>query len=342
MLRTTTDVGYHTVDYHTAGEPFRIVTAGVPPIPGDTILERRACAQTSTVIDDVRKLLVNEPRGHADMYGGFLVPPDDDGAHLGVLFWHKDGYSTACGHGTIALGTWAVESGRVDAVDDGDTDVVIDVPSGRVTARVTCRDGAVESVSFRNVPSYVVARDVPVRTSRGEVRADISYGGAFYASISAASLGLDVTPAHYADLITAGREIKWALNDTAWATHSTDPRLNGIYGTIIYDDLGATESGLHQRNVTIFADGEVDRSPCGSGTSARLTLLAEEGRLDIGDVLTHESIVGTFFEGRVVENLISDGRPSVITEVRGSAYRTGEATFSRDPRDPVGTGFTLR
>lgn len=189
--------GVQVTDYHTAGEPFRIVTSGVPDIPGETILQRRAFAQSSVAVDAVRRLLVNEPRGHADMYGGFLVEPDDSGADFGVLFWHKDGYSTACGHGTIALGAWAVQSGRVAAELDGDTDVVIDVPSGRVTARVSCRGGQVERVSFRNIASYVLGRRVDVPTSRGAVVADISYGGALYASVAAADVGLSVTPAHY-------------------------------------------------------------------------------------------------------------------------------------------------
>jgi proline racemase len=318
------------VDYHTAGEPFRIVTS--VEVPGTTVPERRVFAQSSASVDAVRQLLVQEPRGHADMYGGFVVPGNDDGADFGVLFWHKDGYSTACGHGTIALGTWAVETGLVPAAADGDTDVVIDVPSGRVVARVTCSGGAVTGVAFRNVASYVVDRGVAVSTSRGEVLADISFGGAFYASVLASSVGLSVMPSCYADLVAVGREIKWALD--ARAVHPTDPRLSGLYGTILYDDLGPA----HQRNVAIFADGEADRSPCGSGTSARLALLYDEGRLAIGEVLRHDSIVGTTFSGRVVE----EGAEGIITEVAGAAFRTGTATFTLDPRDPVGLGFTLR
>ncbi|MFG1817392.1 proline racemase family protein [Kribbella sp. NPDC049174] len=323
-----------TVDYHAGGEPFRIVTS--VEVPGASVPDRRVFAQTSPTVDAVRQLLVNEPRGHADMYGGFVVPGNDDGAHFGVLFWHKDGYSTACGHGTIALGTWAIESGLVAASSDGVTDVVIDVPSGRVVARVTCAGGAVSGVAFRNVPSYVSGRGLEVSTSRGDVVADLSFGGAFYASVAASSVGLSVTPSCYADLIAVGREIKWALD--AQAVHPVDSRLNGVYGTIFYDDLGSSDSGPHQRNVAIFADGEVDRSPCGSGTSARLALLYDEGRLADGQVLRHESIVGTTFLGRVVE-IVDDG---VITEVEGAAYRTGNATFTLDPRDPLGTGFTLR
>ncbi|MEU4604473.1 proline racemase family protein [Kribbella sp. NPDC023972] len=323
-----------TVDYHTAGEPFRIVTS--VEVPGASVPDRRVFAQSSAEVDAVRQLLVNEPRGHADMYGGFVVPGNDSGAHFGVLFWHKDGYSTACGHGTIALGTWAVESGLVPASPDGATDVVIDVPSGRVVARVTCVGGVVSSVAFRNVPSYVVGRGLTVSTSRGAVVADVSFGGAFYASVAVSSVGLSVIPACYADLIAVGREIKWALDSQA--VHPVDPRLNGIYGTIFYDDLGSWEGGPHQRNVAIFADGEVDRSPCGSGTSARLALLYDEGLLADDQVLRHESIVGTTFLGRVVE-VAEDG---VITEVEGAAYRTGTSTFTLDPRDPLGTGFTLR
>src|SRR3954470_14290381 len=196
-------------DYHTAGEPFRIVSEGALEIPGATVAERRENAARSERVERVRRLLCHEPRGHADMYGGFLVPPDDDGADLGVLFWHKDGYSTACGHGTIALGAWAVESGRVDAPDDGEVDVTIDVPSGRVVARVRCRGGAVESVAFRNVPSFVVAREVPA----AGVDVDVAYGGAIYAFVAAERFGLRVTPRDLPDLIAAGRAVKAELED---------------------------------------------------------------------------------------------------------------------------------
>jgi proline racemase len=331
-----------TTDFHTAGEPFRIVTAGVPPIEGATVPERREHAQRSEDIDRVRRMLCHEPRGHADMYGCFLVPPDDDAADLGVLFWHKDGYSTACGHGTIALAEWAVRSGRVEPAHDGETPVVIDVPSGRVTATVSRVAGVTRSIAFRNVPSYVIARDVEVATSRGPVRVDVSYGGAIYASLPAASVGLEVTPECYGDLIAVGREIKWALGDQEVAQHPSDPRLSGIYGTIWFDDLGRTPEGPHQRNVTVFADGEVDRSPCGSGTCARIALLADDGTLGQGDVLVHDSIVGTQFVGSVVERTFAEGRPAVVPEVRGTAFPTGEHVFLLDSGDPLGTGFVLR
>jgi proline racemase len=330
--------GVAAVDYHTAGEPFRIVIDGVPPIPGANVRDRRENARSSPEIDHFRQLLCNEPRGHADMYGCFVVPPDDDGADLGVLFWHKDGYSTACGHGTIALGAWAVEFGRVDAGPDGVTEVTIDVPSGRVVAAVRCNGGLVESVAFRNVPAYVIARGV----SAAGASVDVSYGGAIYASVPASAFGLSVAPEHYSELIAAGRAVKGSLSDSPVARHPSDDRLSGIYGTILYDDLADGAEGPRQRNVTVFADGEVDRSPCGSGTSARAALLAADGRLDGDRVLTHESIVGTTFEARVTERVADEGRDAVVTEVVGSAYRTGDHRFMLDPRDPVGTGFVLR
>jgi proline racemase len=297
-----------TTDYHTAGEPFRIVVEGGPVPAGTTVRERREAAAASEEAELARTLLCHEPRGHADMYGCFLVPPDDEGADLGVLFWHKDGYSTACGHGTIALGAWAVESRRVEAPEDGEVEVTIDVPSGRVVARVRLAGGAVESVVFVNVPSYVV--------SRGEI--EVAYGGALYASAPASAFGLRVVPDDLPALIAAGRRVKAELGDP------------DLYGTILWEELGP----LHQRNVTIFADGEVDRSPCGSGTSARCALLG----LRDGDVLRHDSIVGTTFLARVV----GETDEGLLTEVEGTAYRTGEHRFVLDPRDGLGTGFVLR
>jgi proline racemase len=276
------------------------------------------------------------------MYGGLVVPPDDDGAHLGVLFWHKDGFSTACGHGTIALGAWAVDTGRVPAPSDGSVDVVVDVPSGRVTARVHREAGRTVAVDFVNVPSWVVARDVPVTTSRGEVTVTVAYGGAIYATLDAAQLGLAVTPEHLGDLIAVGREVKWALNGSEHAVHPTDPRLDGVYGTIWFDELGDSPGEVHQRNVTVFADGEVDRSPCGSGTCARLAVLAADGRLPAGTTLRHDSIVGSTFTGTVLGTVEADGRTAVLPQVTGTAYRTGEHVFSIDPHDPLVPGFVLR
>lgn len=323
-----------TTDWHTAGEPFRIVTDGVPEIPGATVRDRRSTAQQDPAVQRVRELLCNEPRGHADMYGGFLVPPDDADADLGVLFWHKDGFSTACGHGSIALGVWAVRTGRVAAAPDGETDVVIDVPSGRVVVRVRCDGGAPVSATFRNVPSSVLARGVDA----DGVAVDLAYSGAIYASVPAAAVGLHVVPGDLHALIARARSIKAALHGHPATRHAEDERLGGVYGVIFHDELGPA----HQRNVTVFADGEVDRSPCGSGTSARVALLWDAGLLPVGAVLTHDSIVGTTFAGSPVQEVRVDGRRAVVTEVEGMAYRTGEHRFVLDPDDPIGTGFQLR
>ena len=331
-----------TVDYHTAGEPFRIVRPELT-IPGATVAERRISAIADDAVQSLRRLLCYEPRGHADMYGGFLVPPDDEGAHLGVLFWHKDGFSTACGHGTIALGAWAIHTGLVPPDPSGVTDVRIDVPSGRVTARVRTEESRVVGVDFINVPSYVLHREVPVPTSRGEVVVDVVYGGAIYAHLDASSVGLSVAPENYTELIAVGREVKHRLNSTEYAAHPEDDRLSGIYGTILFDDLGLTEDGeLRQRNVTVFADGEVDRSPCGSGTASRVANLASSGRLVPGQDLVHESIVGTVFRARIAAEQSAAGRRAVVPEVSGMAYRTGRHEFELDPADPLGEGFVLR
>ena len=331
-----------TVDYHTGGEPFRIVVDGVPELEGRTILERRRWAAEH--LDDVRRLLIDEPRGHADMYGAFVTPPDDDGADLGVVFFHNEGYSTACGHGTIALVTWAIDSGRVGGVTNGRIDVAVDVPSGRLACSARVAAGRVEAVRFRNVPSFVLATGVRVPTTRGPVAVDVGYGGAFYGSVEARSVGLDVSRTSLPALIALQRELRPALDETIAPVHPDEPDLHGIYGIVFWqDEPGEPEADLVQRNVTVFADGEVDRSPCGSGTSARLALLDASGRLPSGATLRHRSIVDSVFTGRVVAAgpLIGD-RPSVITEVEGSAFATGRHEFVLDRRDPLGTGFLLR
>ena len=278
-----------TVDYHAGGEPFRIVTGGVPRIAGATILEKRRWAAAN--LDHVRRFLVNEPRGHADMYGCFAVEPDDAGADLGVLFFHNEGYSTACGHGTIALVTWALESGRLP-MSGPETAVMVDVPSGRLACVARCDVGArrVLGVRFRNVASFVLAEDVTVATSAGPIRVDVAYGGAFYGSVDVRSIGLAVDRASLPRLIALQRELRPALEAALDVVHPDEPELRGIYGITWWQDE-PTAAGdiatLTQRNVTVFADGEVDRSPCGSGTSARLASLHAQGRLRLGEELRH-------------------------------------------------------
>jgi proline racemase len=320
--------GVRTVDYHTGGEPFRIVVGGADTPQGSTILDRRRDALDR--LDHVRRLLVSEPRGHADMYGCHVVPPNDAGADLGVVFFHNAGYSTACGHGTIALVTWALDEGIVER-REGENRVVVDVPSGRIETVATVSDGRVRSVRFRNVPAFVWGTGIEV----AGLSVDVAYGGAFYASMAER-----VEPAELPRLIGLGREIKRELESAHEIVHPLEPELRDVYGVIFWQDEGT--SPLTQRNVAIFADGEVDRSPCGSGTSARLALLDAAWQLPRGAELRHLSIVGSSFTGRVVDQVDLGGRSAVITEVTGIAYRTGESIFHLDPDDPLGEGFLLR
>ena len=313
-----------TVDYHTAGEPFRIVTAGVEPLRGATILDKRRDALAR--LDDVRRLLVNEPRGHADMYGCFVCEPNDAAADLGVVFFHNAGYSTACGHGTIALVTWALDEGIVPKREP-ETTVVVDVPSGRLETWARVEDGRVESVRFRNVPAFVHATGLE---AAGRT-VDVAFGGAFYASCRER-----VEPRELPRLIELGRAIKRDLDARHEIAHPDEPELRDVYGVIFWQP--EEDEPPTQRNVAVFADGEVDRSPCGSGTSARLALLDASGELADGAELRHLSIVGTEFRGRIVGRV----ERGVITEVEGAAYRTGTAEWVLDPGDPLGTGFLLR
>jgi proline racemase len=319
------------VDYHTAGEPFRIVTGGVPPLEGASILDRRRFAAEQ--LDHVRRLLVYEPRGHADMYGCFVTEPEDDGADLGVVFFHNAGYSTACGHGTIALVTWALETGLVPATGT-EARVVVDVPSGRLETVARLADGAVASVRFTNVPAFVEAEGL---LAEG-LRAEVAFGGAFYASVASP---LPVEPRNVTELIALGRAVKAELEAKRQFVHPEEPELRDVYGVVFWERLDFGPP-LRQRNVTVFADGEVDRSPCGSGTSARLALLERAGELERGAELVHESVIGTTFSARVVGDATVAGRAAVVTQVEGSAARTGTHEFVLEPRDELGEGFLLR
>ena len=329
-----------TVEYHTAGEPFRIVVGGVPELRGATVPEKRQWCQQH--LDPVRELLVNEPRGHADMYGGFPTAADDANGDLGVVFFHKDGFSTACGHGTIALVTWAIDERILAAEPSAAVDAVVDVPSGRLRTRAEVdADGRVRSVRFWNVPSYRTGADVEITTSRGPVTADLAFGGAFYATVALDETDLAPDKASLAALIALGREVKAALAGHPGLRHDTDGRLSGLYGVIFHETLTAS-APRKERNVTVFADGEVDRSPCGSGTSARLAVLHARGLLGVGETLVNRGIAAGEFVG-VVEGVSGNGdRRMVSTSVEGAAFRTGTAVFTADPRDPIGRGFQLR
>jgi len=329
-----------TIEAHAAGEPLRIITGGLPEIPGATILERRRYLREH--LDEVRRALMWEPRGHYDMYGCVLTPPVSADADLGVLFLHNEGYSTMCGHGVIALVTALIETGALPG-RGAETPVNLDTPAGlvRATAHLD-NSGRVERVSFRNVPSFVYAQDVALDVAGfGQIQTDIAFGGAFYAILPAERVGLTVEPGQTAALVEAGEAIKRSVNATLPIQHPDDPELGFLYGTIL---TGPPEDPAHHsRNICVFANAEVDRSPTGTGVSARLALHYAKGEIAENQMIAIESILGanSVFSGSVVGHAQVGSVAAVIPEVSGSAFITGRSEFRLDPKDVLGQGFLI-
>jgi proline racemase len=327
-----------TIDAHTAGEPFRVITGGYPDLPGDTILERRRYARQH--LDHLRTALMWEPRGHADMYGCIITPPVSPEADIGVLFMHNEGYSTMCGHGIIGIAKVALETGLLPRVEP-ETTVRIDTPAGLVTAHARVEGGQVTRVRFHNVPSFVLALDQTVDVpGLGQVRYDIAFGGAFYAFVQAEDVGVTCTPEDFRPLIEKGLAIKRAVMADRPIPHPFEPDLSFLYGTIFVGP--PQDSGAHSRNVCIFAEGEVDRCPTGTGVSARLAIHHARGEIGVGEPMVVESIIGTRFVGRIVETMSFGPYPAIIPEVEGTAHITGRHEFLIDPADPLRDGFILR
>jgi trans-L-3-hydroxyproline dehydratase len=329
-----------TIDAHAAGEPLRLVVEGLPSPEGSTMLEKRAWAQKR--LDHLRRAIMLEPRGHADMYGALLTEPVTPGAHAGVLFMHNEGWSTMCGHGVIAVTTIALQR---ELIWTGGSALVLDSPAGPVEARAqvgTEADGSIRvpSVAFRNVPSFVWEAGLPVKLSGGRMLlVDVAFGGAFYAIVDAEAAGLAVDASKLPDLRRLGTEVKHEVERLRQVVHPLDPGLQGIYGTIFTAPPQHPEA--HLRNVTIFADAEVDRSPCGTGTAAVMAVLSEMGVLSDAAPFVHESIVGTLFTGKIIGRQQIDDRPAIVPEIQGSAWITGEHTFLIDGDDPLKAGFRL-
>src|SRR5690625_1000765 len=329
---------YTTVDTHAGGEPLRIVTAGVPRIPGVTILEKRRWARDN--LDHVRRALMLEPRGHADMYGCYVTEPVSEGADMGVIFMHNEGYSDMCGHGVIALATVAVQQGLV-ARTVPETRVGIDSPAGFIEAFVQWDGQRTGTVRFLNVPSFLYRRDVIVQTaSYGEVAVDIAFGGAFYAYFSASQLGLEVQPRNTPQLVDIADEVKRAVVDSTPVRHPIVPELDSLYGVII--DGPPRFEGNDQANICVFAEREVDRSATGTGTSGRVAQLVARGVLQMGETLRNESMVGKVFEGKAVQGTTVGEFKGVVPEIAGSAYIVGFNQWVIDPRDELGEGFLVR
>jgi trans-L-3-hydroxyproline dehydratase len=329
-----------TIDAHTAGEPLRLIVDGFPRVEGTTMLERREWVRANC--DHLRTALMLEPRGHADMYGALLTEPEHPDSDAGVLFMHNEGYSTMCGHGVIAVVTMAIERGLIVPRGGGDT-IVLDSPAGQIRARAeTRRDGdrtRVERVSFLNVPSFILHAAVPVRSGTRTIRADVAFGGAFYAIVDAESAGLAVRPEHLGELRRVGMAIKHAVEAAVQVVHPDEPGLRGIYGTIFTGPPSSDDA--HLRNVTIFADAEVDRSPCGTGTCAVMAVLAAMGLLGAEQTFVHESIIGTRFRGRLAGETTVGDYQAILPEIEGEAYITGESVFLIDDADPLRYGFRL-
>jgi len=336
---------FRTIDAHAAGEPLRLIVEGYPAPKGRTMIEKRAWVKRHA--DSIRRALMLEPRGHADMYGAVLTEPVSAEADAGVLFMHNEGYSTMCGHGIVAVTTIALERGLIQPRQKHC--VVYDSPAGVVRARahVRAREGTrglgdgtrVERVAFDNVPSFVLEPGLPIRVGHREIRVDVAFGGAFYAIVDAEAAGLPIVPGRLPDLRRVGMEVKRAVEAAITVVHPLDKDLNGIYGTIFTGPAEREDADL--RNVTVFADAEVDRSPCGTGTCAVMAVLDAMGLLPPDRPFGHESIIGTLFTGRVAGRTRVGDYDAILPELEGSAWITGEHTFLVDDEDPLNGGFRL-
>lgn len=327
-----------TVDAHAEGEPLRVVLAGIRLPESGTMLERRRHA--SQRLDRLRTAVMWEPRGHADMYGCIVTPPLSADADFGVVFTHNEGYSTMCGHGVIAVMRVVLEIGLFPIVSPVTT-LRIDTPAGTVTASARIEDGRITAVSFRNVPSFVVELDAHVEVpGRGRIRYDLAFGGAFYAYLPAERVGLEIEPRNAARLIDAGMAVKRAVMASRSIAHPLEPDLGFLYGTIF--TCPPRNRGSHSRNVCIFADGVVDRSPTGTGVSGRLAIHHARREIRIGQAIEIESIIGSRFTGRIIEETTVGAHPAIVPEVEGRAYITGKHEFLIDPSDPLAHGFLVR
>ena len=331
-----------TIDMHTGGEPLRVIVDGFPELKGNSVLDyRRFCKEN---YDDLRTALMFEPRGHADMYGCILLPPNDDESDFGILFLHNEGYSTMCGHAIIAISTLAIDMDWIDA-KEGDNIIKIDAPCGRITSFAHVKNGKVTGVRFHCVPSFVIGLDRIVDIEGlGKVNYDLAYGGAFYAYVDMAknNFAFDLTPKSYRNLIQTGMDIKHAVMEKdKEILHPFEYDLSFLYGTIFIDNT-VQPSGNDSRNVCVFAEGEVDRCPTGSGVSGRIAIHKARNEIGFGETITIESITNSVFKGSVISEEDYGPYKAVIPQVEGSAYITGMQTFVIDPNDPMKNGFILR
>ena len=327
---------FSAVDSHTEGMPTRVVTGGFAPVPGATMLERKLYFEEH--MDDLRLLLMQEPRGHGAMSGAILQPPLRPDADWGVLFIEISGLLPMCGHGTIGVATVLVETGMVE-VTEPETVIRLDVPAGLVEARVQVENGRARSVTIRNVPSFLSARDRVVSVpGYGDITYDMAFGGNFYALTPAADAGLVVDPARNTELVEAGLAVMAAINETDRPVHPGDARINGCHHVVFHEP---GRDGADAIAATSIHPGWLDRSPCGTGTSARMAQLFARGELALGADFVNQSVIGTRFTGRVVDETAVAGVPAVVPEITGRAWVTGMGQYLLDPSDPFPAGFAL-
>jgi proline racemase len=327
---------FSAVDSHTEGMPTRVITGGIGPIPGASMLERKLHFEEH--MDDLRLLLMREPRGHGAMSGAILQPPLRDDADWGVVFIEVSGCLPMCGHGTIGVATVLVETGMVE-VREPETVVRLDTPAGLVEARVAVDGGRARSVSLRNVPSFLLARERSVKLNGRALTYDMAFGGNFYAILPADSAGLEVDPARADELIASGLEIMAAINGSERPIHPADERISGCRHVVF--TAPGEDGPRSQRSATSIHPGWLDRSPCGTGTSARLAQLHARGELGVGEEFVNRSVIGTRFAGRIVEETEVAGVPAVVPEISGRAWITGMGQYMLDPEDPFPAGFAL-
>jgi proline racemase len=326
----------HAVDSHTEGMPTRVVTGGVGVLPGATMFERKQLFERDR--DGLRRLLMYEPRGHSAMSGAILQPPTRPDADFGVLFVEVSGCLPMCGHGTIGVATVLVETGMVP-VEEPVTSIRLDTPAGLVTADVEVVDGRARSVTIHNVPSFLLAAGQRVEVAGiGSVRYDMAFGGNFYAIVDAATLCLPVRPEAVPELIRRGLAVMDAINDRARPVHPANPAIDDCRHVQVVEP---GHDGADARNAVVIHPGWVDRSPCGTGTSARMAQLHARGELALDTPFVNESVVGTRFTGRLVGTTTVAGLPAVVPTVTGRAWITGTAQYLLDPEDPFPEGFLL-
>ena len=327
---------FHAVDSHTEGMPTRVIVGGVGVMPGSTMEERRQWFMANS--DDLRLLLMNEPRGHSAMSGAILQPPTRPDADFGVLYIEVSGCLPMCGHGTIGVATVLVETGMVPIVEPVTT-IRLDTPAGLVIAEVHVSDGHADSVTLRNVPSFVVALDQVVDVPGiGAVEYDLAFGGNFYAIVSLEQIGLPFDRAHKDQLLSAGLAIMQAIEAQGEPVHPVDPTIRGCHHVYL---KAPGSTALHSQHAMAIYPGWFDRSPCGTGTSARMAQLHARGELSLDQDFINESFIGTSFTGRLVETTEVAGIPAVIPTITGRAWVTGTAQYMLDPSDPFPQGFVL-